>query len=47
MGLVFNLDTDTVKGPSESLYCRIDQITIEFLSGVSHITTNKGFMNDF
>ena len=26
---------------------RIDQITIEFLSGVSHITTNKGVMNDF
>ena len=29
MGLLFNLDTDTVKGPSESLYCRIDQITIQ------------------
>ena len=29
MGLLFNLDTDTVKGPSQSLYCRIDQITIQ------------------
>lgn len=29
MGLLFNLDTDTVKGPSESIYCRIDQITIQ------------------
>ena len=29
MGLLFNLDTDTVKGPTKSLYCRIDQITIQ------------------
>ena len=29
MGLIFNLDTDTVKGPTKSIYCRIDQITIQ------------------
>ena len=29
MGLLFNLDTDTVKGSTKSLYCRISQITIQ------------------
>lgn len=29
MGLSFNLDTDTVKGPTKSIYCRINQITIQ------------------
>ena len=29
MGLIFNLDTDTVKGPTKSIYCRINQITIQ------------------
>ena len=29
MGLLFNLDTDTVKGSTKSIYCRISQITIQ------------------
>lgn len=29
MGLLFNLDTDTVKGATKALYCRISQITIQ------------------
>ena len=44
MGLLFNLDTDTVKGPTTSLYCRIDQITIQ--KEVNRIIISLSYFND-
>lgn len=44
MGFLFNLDTDTVKGPAKSLYCSIDQITIQ--KEVNRIIISLSYFNN-
>ena len=43
MGLLFNLDTDTVKGATKSLYCRISQINIQ--KDVNRVIISLSYFN--
>tara|TARA_B110000285_G_scaffold215306_1_gene261515 strand:- start:141 stop:653 length:513 start_codon:yes stop_codon:yes gene_type:complete len=44
MGLLLNLDIDTVKGSTKSLYCRISQINIQ--KEVNRVIINLSYYND-